>query len=262
VSRWFRMYSDALDDPKVQRLPGDLFKAWVNLLCLANRNDGVLPCIEDIAFALRMSQDVTVTVTTELVARGLLDDHDGLAPHNWAERQFKSDTPESAAERKRAQRAREKTQEKPSNVTPDVTECHSDSHSEVTPPEQNRADTEQNITKQTRDCVVEPAHREVVQNILDHHDDQLDHWKREFLISIKWRPTLTRDQQNSLDAIRELTEPRFGKDKPLPSVRRGTPAYDAWIAHYRVKANGKSTFYEKLDVLTVPSEFPPQEKAA
>jgi hypothetical protein len=256
LSRWFRMYSDVLDDPKVQKLSPELFKAWVNLLCLASRNDGVLPPLEDIAFALRMSQDVTVTVTAELVTRGLLDECDGLSPHNWNERQFKSDTPESAAERKRKQRAREKQPPNPDNVTA----CHSDSHDEVTPPEQNR--TEQIITKQTRDCVVEPSHREVVQNILDHHDDQLDHWKREFLISIKWRPSLTKDQQNSLEAIRELTEPRFGKDKPLPAVRRGTAQYDAWIAHYRAKANGKSTFYEKQDVLTVPSEFPPQEKAA
>jgi hypothetical protein len=258
MSRWFRMYADVLDDPKVQRLPDDLFKAWVNLLCLASRNDGVLPPVEDIAFALRMSQDVTVTVTAELVKRGLLDEGDNLAPHNWAERQFKSDTPESAAERKRAQRAREKERPKAGNVT----ECHSDSHNEVTPPEQSRSDTDQNTTQQTPGVVVEPSHRKEVQDILDFHDHQLDQWKREFLINIKWRENLTRDQQNSLDTIREMVSPRFGKDKPLPSVKRGTPPYDAWIAYYRAKANGRSTFYEKMDTLTVPTEFPPVEKAA
>jgi len=256
VSRWFRMYSDVLDDPKVQRLPGDLFKVWVNLLCLASRNDGVLPPLEDIAFALRMSQDVTVTVTADLVTRGLLDECDGLSPHNWAERQFKSDAPESAAERKRAQRAREKAQEKPPNVTP----CHSDSHSEVTPPEQNRADAEQIITKEDDFVLCDPDHKEVVQDILDHHGDQLDEWKREFLISIKWKPRLTRAQKNSLETIREMVEPKWGKEKPMPSVKRGTAAYDAWIAYYRQK--GPTAFYERQEAITVPSEFPPQEVAA
>lgn len=256
MTRWFRMYTDVLDDPKVQKLPPELFKAWVNLLCLAGRNDGALPSVEDIAFALRMSQDVTRDIVVTLSQHGLLDTENGLSPHNWNERQFKSDTANDAKERKRKQRAREKEQQNPDNVTA----CHSDSHGDVTAPEQNR--TEHNKTQQTPDVVVEPAHRKLVQDILDHHDDQLDHWKREFLINIKWRPTLTRDQQNSLDTIREIVEPRFGKDKPMPSVRRGTPAYDAWIAHYRAKAKGRPTFYEKLEVLTVPTEFPPQEQAA
>jgi len=34
MSQWFRMYAEVLDDPKVQRLSGDEFKAWVNILCL------------------------------------------------------------------------------------------------------------------------------------------------------------------------------------------------------------------------------------
>ena len=257
MSRWFRMYADVLDDPKVQRLPPDLFKVWVNLLCLASRNDGVLPPVEDIAFALRMSQDVTVTVTAELVTRGLLDQGDSLSPHNWAERQFRSDTPESAAERKRAQRAREKERAKAENVTT----CHSDSHDDVTPPEQNRADTEQNTTKDEF-VVVDPDHKEVVQDILDHHADQLDHWKREFLINIKWKPRLTRQQKNSFEAIREMVEPNWSaKETPLPSVRRGTPAYDAWIAYYRRRSPTGKTFHENLDAITVPTEFPPTEKA-
>ena len=31
MTRWFRAYDDALNDPKVQRLPGELFKAWFKL---------------------------------------------------------------------------------------------------------------------------------------------------------------------------------------------------------------------------------------
>ena len=43
MARWFRFYNEALDDPKVQKLPPALFKSWVNLLCLTARHDGTLP---------------------------------------------------------------------------------------------------------------------------------------------------------------------------------------------------------------------------
>ena len=49
---WFRFYAEALNDPKVQRLDGETFKGWVNLLCLAKAHDGTLPDIPDIAFGL------------------------------------------------------------------------------------------------------------------------------------------------------------------------------------------------------------------
>lgn len=255
MSRWFRMYADVIDDPKVQKLPPDVFKAWVNLLCLASRNDGMLPDIEDMAFALRMSQDVTRDMVVTLTRHGLLDDCDGLTPHNWAERQFKSDTAEDARERKRKQRKREKE----GKSAPDVTECHSDSHNQVTPPEQNRA--EQSRAEQTRAAANGNGLAEEVQGYLDRRTDDLTHWEVDFLISIKWAETITSSQKKTLTEIREKLAPRGG-NKILPSVRRGTPAYDAWIAHYRAKAKGKATFYEKMDVLTVPSEFPPQEAAA
>ena len=254
MSRWFRLYSDVLDDPKVQRLPPELFKAWVNLLCLASRNEGTLPPLEDIAFALRMSHDVTVTVTAELVTRGLLDDCDGLSPHNWAERQFKSDTPESAAERKRAQRKREKEQQKTENVTT----CHSDSHADVTPPEQNR--TEQNRTH-TEACVREddPSHWKVVQDILKNHPDALNTWEDEFLTSIKWAFDLSKAQKDKLKAITDRLQ-ATGEETSMWTIKRGSIQFDAWLSHFRKRGNAR--FYESRDTLTVPSEYPPQECAA
>jgi len=92
--RWFRFYSDAPEDPKVQRLPGDLFKTWVNLLCLANKSEerGCLPSTEDIAFALRLDLATATAHLDELAERGLLDgDDDRRTPHNWAGRQKASD---------------------------------------------------------------------------------------------------------------------------------------------------------------------------
>lgn len=253
MSRWFRMYSDVLDDPKVQRLPPDLFKAWVNLLCLASRNDGALPSLDDIAFALRMSQDVTRDIVRDLSQRGLLDGSEELSPHNWSERQFRSDRDETAAERKRAQRKREKQ----ANVTDDVTRDTSvTSH----PPEQSRADTEQSRAEPR--AAQDPKHWEEVQDFLKSHLESLTDWEVDFLHSVKWKPNLTTAQADTLKAIRDKLKSTSNGGFALPIVTRGTPAYDAWISHYRRKFNGKAGFYESRDSLTVPTEYPPQEQAA
>lgn len=134
---WFRFYSDALDNPKVQRLPGELFKAWVNILCLANRaqDRGALPCVEDIGFALRITDEKAAEVVAELRRRGLLEEVEGrLEPHDWEPLQPESDTPEAAAARKRRQRSREKQSE---SVSP---ESHSDSHADVPLQKENRGE--------------------------------------------------------------------------------------------------------------------------
>ncbi len=112
MSRWFRMYAEVLNDPKVQRLSGDDFKDWVNLLCLASQNDGRLPDLEDIAFALRRSPDGALTVLERCLNAGLIDRRSGgdsgwhYAPHGWDERQYKSDT---STERVKRFRQRSKT---------------------------------------------------------------------------------------------------------------------------------------------------------
>ena len=123
MSRWFRMYDDALDDPKVQLLAPELFKAWVNLLCLASRGGGKLPCLDDLAFSLRVTRDVARDWIETLRQRGLIDVDEGdgaLSPHNWSQRQFRSDADPRAAERQRRKRAKEAS-EKKTTVTRDVT---------------------------------------------------------------------------------------------------------------------------------------------
>jgi hypothetical protein len=93
VSRWFRYYDDALNDPKVQRLPGELFKAWSNILCVASKNGGVLPSVGDVAFGLRLTTSKAGGIVAELARAELLDPVEGgyFRPHNWNERQFKND---------------------------------------------------------------------------------------------------------------------------------------------------------------------------
>ena len=89
---WWRAHDDAVDDPKLQKLSGDLFKQWFNLLCLTSRNKGFLPPISDIAIGLRVTIGEANDIVSQLMAAGLIDERGGkLQPHNWEGRQFKSD---------------------------------------------------------------------------------------------------------------------------------------------------------------------------
>ena len=133
MSRWFRFYDDAVNDPRVQRLPGEKFKAWVNLLCLASRNDGALPCIADIAFGLRLSEDAVSGLLDEFCALGLMDPIEvpdapmSYEPHNWKGRQFKSDNSTSRVQRFRNGQCNVSETVAPSNdETPPETEAESE----------------------------------------------------------------------------------------------------------------------------------------
>lgn len=142
---WFRFYHEALDDPKVQRLTPTLFKAWVNLLCLAARKGGKLPSVDDIAFSLRVSVNDAQQQVDELILAGLLDigPKGDVTPHNWQGRQYKSD---SSAERTR--KYRERLKKKASDVGCDVT-CDA--------LEQSRADQSRSEAEQKHSIAVEVA---------------------------------------------------------------------------------------------------------
>lgn len=132
---WFRFYDEAVDDPKVQRLPLLLFRAWVNCLCIAKQNNGILPPIEDVAYKLRVTIPRAETFIQALRDEKLIDlRNDGnLEMHNWRERQFESD---SSTERVRKHRERKR------NADETLHETHQNRT------EQNRA--EQNIEIQTQ----------------------------------------------------------------------------------------------------------------
>lgn len=110
MNRWFRFYSEVVDDPKVQRLPAEMFRAWVNLLCLASANGGFLPSANDIAYKLRITGARVDTIIDEMVAQELMDvcDDGTICPHNWNGRQFKSDHDETSSERQQRYRQRKR----------------------------------------------------------------------------------------------------------------------------------------------------------
>jgi hypothetical protein len=140
MSRWFRLYDDVVDDPKVQRLTAPLFKFWVNCLCLASANGGEMPPLVDMAFKLRMSEKQVAENLQKLVDAELVDSTDGMStPHNWNGRQFKSD---DSKDRVQKHRQRQKKQDVTVTETENVT-------ANVTPPEteqrQSRDRAEQKV---------------------------------------------------------------------------------------------------------------------
>jgi hypothetical protein len=91
---WFRMYSDILDNEKIDHLRVPLVKVWLKLLALANVNKprGRLPELKRIAYRLRVSQSAAAAFLAELKAAELVD-REGLlwVMHDWDDWQKDSD---------------------------------------------------------------------------------------------------------------------------------------------------------------------------
>lgn len=141
--RWIRLYCEVVDDPKVQTLPDHLFRMWVNILCIAGSNGGILfhETFREtwLAWKLRLTVEQIQTGISELTHYGLLEtepETSNVRPHGWDKRQYESDT-----STERVRKFREKQKPVSRNVS-------------VTPSEQiqNRTDTEQNAQV---DCVLD-----------------------------------------------------------------------------------------------------------
>lgn len=134
MTRWFRFYDDAMNDPKLLRLSDEHYRAWSVLLCVASKNGGSLPPVDDIALTLRLKAAKIALWITVLVKGGLIDNVDGVfSPHNWASRQFKSD-----GSTERVKRFREQDKAKKRNVSETLHETGPEAEQS-----QNRAEAEQ-----------------------------------------------------------------------------------------------------------------------
>lgn len=113
---WFRMHARVKDDAKIQRLPAELFKVWVNLCCLACENDGHLPSVESIAYTLHKSAETTLDSICKLteVPFKLIDrnSENELTMHDWDEWQYQSDV-----STQRVRKFRASKEELPRNVS-------------------------------------------------------------------------------------------------------------------------------------------------
>jgi hypothetical protein len=83
-----------LNNRKVQELEPELFKAWINILCIgsANENRWQVPEMKDVAFAMRVPLGDATGYVDELIERRLLDRDDiGIWVHDWSDWQKESD---------------------------------------------------------------------------------------------------------------------------------------------------------------------------
>lgn len=126
ANQWFRLYSEFSHDPKVQMLSEVNQRRLIMLFCI-RCNGNVTLQDEQVAFQLRISMDEWLSSKAIFIDKNFINNDNEVL--NWDKRQFVSD---SSAERVAKHRQRMKQS---SNVT-------------VTPPEQNRTDTEHNITEQ------------------------------------------------------------------------------------------------------------------
>lgn len=131
MTHWWRAYDDAINHPKLLRLSDAMHRAWFTLQCIASANGGTLPAVDDIAVSLRTKPAKVKGWIEGLHKAGLMDEKEGkFTPHNWHERQFKSD---SSTERVKRFRQRER------NVSVTSTETAPEAEAE-TDTEQSRAD--------------------------------------------------------------------------------------------------------------------------
>lgn len=103
MSRWFRFYNDANRNPKVAKLSDRQFRLWIDLLCLASENDGLIPPLEDVKHLLNKRLDHLSTGVEALIRAGLIDCYrDCFTPHNWNKFQYKSDSSTKRVKKHRA----------------------------------------------------------------------------------------------------------------------------------------------------------------
>jgi hypothetical protein len=103
ANAWFRMYAEFATDPKVQSMPEAMQRRLTMLFCMRCSDVTVTLSDDEIAFALRISDEELATTKALFMRKGFISDDWSIA--NWDKRQFSSD---SSAERTRAYRERQK----------------------------------------------------------------------------------------------------------------------------------------------------------
>lgn len=135
---WFRFYAEFLHDPKVRVMSDENQLRLVLLFCI-RCNGSVTLQDKHVTFSMRISDEEWQQTKAVFIESGFIDSANNVL--NWDRRQYISD---SSAARVAKHRALHKpVTETKRNVT-------------VTPPEQNRTDTEQ-IQKQSKSKSIAPS---------------------------------------------------------------------------------------------------------
>ncbi|MDE2470170.1 MAG: hypothetical protein KGL35_15835 [Bradyrhizobium sp.] len=121
---WFRMYSEFLNDPKVQMLSETDQRRFIMVLCMRCSNGDVMLHDEAVAFQLRISNEEWASTKAVLVAKNLIGDDN--KPIAWNKRQYASDTSNQRVAKHRAK----KKQQCNVTVTPPDSEADTETDSE------------------------------------------------------------------------------------------------------------------------------------
>jgi hypothetical protein len=264
MSRWFRFYEEVLDDPKAQKLPLVLFKAWVNILCLASKNNGKIP-VEDVSFALRVTEKAAEDILSDLGAAGLIDEFEGTySPHNWGKRQYKSDVSDpTAAERMRRHRNAHR------NATVTVTVPRAETETET--------EKKEDRPKRVRTLCSDDFEEFWKRYPKTPNMSKSEAWKAWQRLPDEDRIAATaavpkyiaflrsKTDHPTVHACRFLSQRRFdGFNEPEPDnvvpigfyAEFGSAELDAWDAHNR-KTNGATLPRDKRGGWLVPARYPP-----
>lgn len=93
--KWFRLYTEIIDDPKLYDLTDNEFRGFIYLLCLACEQgyDGVIPLVTGIVSRrTRIRMNRLRTLLDKLKTLNIITENgDGIEFIHWKYRQFKSD---------------------------------------------------------------------------------------------------------------------------------------------------------------------------
>jgi hypothetical protein len=132
---WFRLYSEIVNDAKVQMLSEAMRWRWIAILCL--RCEETLETLQErqIAFRLRVTETELAETKAIFIENGFIDERWSI--ENWNRRQFISDSSTDRVRRFRAVRAATSI-----DLKQNETLHGTDGNVTVTSPEQNRTDTD------------------------------------------------------------------------------------------------------------------------
>jgi hypothetical protein len=93
--RWFRLWSELIDDPKICNMDEKTFRIFILLMCLAaerEKNGEIDLSEKDVAWRLRIAGNALTRARRKLEALSiLLNDNGNMTFLNWEKRQFRSD---------------------------------------------------------------------------------------------------------------------------------------------------------------------------
>lgn len=124
--KWFRFYSETIDDPKVHQMSDSCFRTFVNLLCLASNSEvrgEINLSNSEVAWRLRTHHHTVEASLKKLEELNIISRNGrNIKFLNWDKRQYKSD---SSAERTRKWREG-KERHRDVTVTPPDTDTDTD----------------------------------------------------------------------------------------------------------------------------------------